>query len=225
MEFQLRKALRSLRFAIVAPERLCSDPDQRALPTFAVATLVTTVVILAAAMVKNSIPELHPQLQMWSQGVTPSPYAQEFTAALGNGVIQTVIRNLTLAGLLMVLMRFLANAAVTYTAAVIAVAGCASIAMLGTMVNTVISIALVNANAVLGPNVLIDSATHDILSMWLTKADAFVVWEYAAACIALASYSGLHRRYGMVVGIVAWIVVMCFTGAASLVVWITNGAR
>jgi hypothetical protein len=225
MEFQFRKALRSLRFAIVAPERLCSDPDQRALPTFAVATLVTVIVLLAAAYVKNAIPELQPQLQQWSQGVPQSPQAHKFTAALGIAIIQSVVSIIALSGLLMVLMRFLTNASVTYSAAVIAVSGCASIANLGTIVNTAISIGLHNVNAALGPSAFVDPTAHGIVSMWLSKANAFVVWEYVSVCIGLASCSGLHSRFGMVVGVVAWIVVMCGTGAASLVVWVTSGAR
>lgn len=218
---------------MVNPERIAMVGTDTIVPTYAVAVLLSALVGVGITAAVHADAGLAAQasVSVGAAAAAPDPAlaldsgGRAFTAALGNLLMIQGVSTLLMAWLLVTLMRFLTDAAVTFRQGVLAASAAASITMVGQVVRLVLQLATGSIEAGLHAGIGVDSARHIYLYAWLQRVDLFGLWEYGAAAVALASMAGLHRRFGYVVGLVTWVVTLSLFGGAALLAWIVGGAQ
>lgn len=226
IDFQIVKALRALRDAIVRPERSCGDTNLRAVAVFAVAVLGVAIVNTIAAGVLQDQPELVAQMKLWhptGQNELEMPAEHQlFTARFGGALMSAIVSTLGLSGLLLVLVRFMTDVRVGFRDCVKAVSAAAGINIIGTVVSTVLQLTFqsVQAGPHLGWLVSLESSTY--LAAWLQRVNGVGLWEYVAAAVGLVVSQGLHARFGYVVGATAWVVSLIVFAGYSVLAWVVS---
>lgn len=220
---QFLDVLRAMVLAVRAPWRLAAYADRRAATFFAVAVLAVTSVKVVASVYTRA----DPWLQAESELLTPAPKGdgqvdlsqpkRQFTAYLGGAVFTTIVSTLALAGLMMVVGRFLTDKPYSFGHAVIIVSSASSIAILGTIIET--SLQLATHSMRWGPHlgIIVEPGSSPYMFAALQRVDAFALWEYLVVGMGLVRCYGLHHRYGLVVGLVVWLTTVLAFGAATSV--------
>ncbi len=226
---QFLDVFRAMVLAVRVPWRLAEYADRRALTFFAVAVLSVTACKVCAAYLTAE----DPQLVAESALLAPSSSEQTqvdlqqpkrlFTAVLGGAVFTTIVSTAVLAGLMMVIGRFLTDRFYLFRHAIIVTSGAASIAIIRIVLET--SLQLVTHSARWGPHLglVIDPTGTPYLFAALQRVDLLGLWEYLVVAVGLVGTQGLHRRYGYIVGLVAWLASVVLLGGATGVASIVSG--
>jgi hypothetical protein len=127
-----------------------------------------------------------------------------------------------LAGLFLVLMRFMTDAPVTYGMAITSVSATALIQVIDLLMSTGAHMVFGTLRAGLHAGVTMDPASSPMLFTWLQQISLPSLWQYLAASVALATWGGLHARFGIVVGLVVWVISRLVHGGFTLVGWILS---
>jgi len=220
---QFLDVVRAMVLALRAPWRLSDYVDRRATTFFAVAVLAVTSVNVVA----SNYTRADPWLQAEAELLTPSPQTEgqvdlsqpkrQFTAVLGGAVFTTIVSTLALAGLMVIIGRFLTDKPYRFGHAVIMVSSASSIVILRIVIET--SLQLATHSLRWGPHlgIVVDPTASPYMFAALQRVDAFALWEYLVVAIGLVRSYGLHQRYGLVVGLIVWLVtVLAFGGATSI---------
>ncbi|MFZ9870593.1 MAG: hypothetical protein ACO3E0_05510, partial [Candidatus Kapaibacteriota bacterium] len=125
-----------------------------------------------------------------------------------------------MAGLLWLLMRFLTNERVGYAMALGAVSATAGIEVVQTSLTTGLHLLTGSVRYGLHLGVVVSPAEHPYLFLWLQRLDVLTAWQYIAAAMVLSVWSGVHYRYGIVVGGLVFAVVQAVFGLLSLISWL-----
>jgi hypothetical protein len=229
MEFQIVKALRALRDAIMHPERSCLDEHLRVVSLFAVAVLLLTMMNTIAAIIVQQYPEISQQMDMLRPSAPHDERvdvpAREFTGQLGGALMVSMGTMLAHAALLFVLARFMLNLPATFSQSLMAVASTAGIGALGTIVLTTSQVA--SGTIQVGPHLgwVVSPSSSPFLFAWLQRVNVFTAWEHVAAAIGLVALYQHHRTYGLVVGFTTWIVTMVVFAGFSVLARVLAGAQ
>lgn len=224
---------KALWHGVRAPWRVQEATSQAATATFAVAVLLIVVVSTWCAMLENSDPALVAESRALSHLTDMTPGAEnveldlstpgrQFTGALGGALMVTIGTTAALAGFFLLAMRFMTNAPVTYGMAIVAVSSSALIQCLDLLVSVAGHLFFHSARMGFHAGLLVSPVDAPMLFTWLQRISLFSVWQYLAIAIALATWGGLHRRYGLVVGAVVWLLTRLILGALTLVSWVVS---
>lgn len=226
---QFLDVFRAMVLAVRAPWRLAEYADRRALTFFAVAVLSVTACKVWAAYLTADDPQLvaeaallAPSSSEQTQVVLQQP-KRLFTAMLGGAVFTTIVSTAVLAGLMMVIGRFLTDKLYLYRHAVIVTSGAASIAIIRIVLET--SLQLLTHSARWGPHLglVVDPAGTPYLFAALQRVDLVGLWEYLVVAIGLVGTQGLHRRFGYIIGLLVWLASVVMLGGATAVASLVSG--
>ena len=223
-------ALKALWFGLTDPRRVEKVKPETAVAVFATAVLVLSLTMTAMTFIEATDPALTAESEMLSKGgmlqfaeeetVDLSSGQRQFTAIFGGALISSVVSLVTLAGMFWIFVRFLTDQPLTYSMAIGGVASTVGIDVARALVNLPMHL-LTHTNRVgahLG--VLVDPASDPFWFAWLQRVDLFSIWQYLAVGVILTSWSGLHHRFGIVVGTVVFLVVLAVFAGFTLVAWI-----
>lgn len=226
---QFLDVFRAMVLAVRAPWRLADYADRRALTFFAVAVLCVTACKVWATYLTAEDPQLLAESALLAPSSTDKATVdidqpkRLFTAVLGGAVFTTIVSTAVLAGLMMIVGRFLTDKFYLYRHAIIVTSGAASIAIIRVVVET--SLQLLTHSSRWGPHlgIVIDPAGSPYLFAALQRVDLFGLWEYMVVAIGLVGTQGLHRRYGYIVGLVVWLATVVMLGSATVVASLVSG--
>ncbi|MCX6141097.1 MAG: hypothetical protein NTX15_09760 [Candidatus Kapabacteria bacterium] len=224
---------KALWHGVRAPWRVQEATSQAATAIFAVAVLLIVAVSTWCAILENGDPALVAESRTLSQLTEMLPVAKDaqldlstpqrqFTGALGGALMVTIGTTAALAGFFLIAMRFMTNAPVTYSMAIVAVSSSAIIQGLDLLVSVAGHIYFHSARAGLHAGLFVSPIDAPMLFTWLQRISLFSLWQYIAIAIALSTWGGLHRRYGIVVGAVVWFITRLILGAFTLVSWVVS---
>jgi hypothetical protein len=229
---RITAAMRSIWFGLVDPRRIRQTPTEAAAAVFAVAVLAVSVTGTLCTLWEQSIPSLVLDSAILSQqapaatgsaeGVDLSLPQRQFTGALGGTLIITIVSYAALAGVFMILVRFLTNSVVSYSKAIIATSSLALVSILDSFIATGLHVATGSIQIGLHAGVGLPPSESPMLFTWLQLISLESVWRYLAIAVALVNWQELHWRYGIVVGLVVWGVTRAIFGLMALVGWIVG---
>lgn len=222
--------------AIVCPERIPDVRTATALSVFAVAVLLVTMASTTFQYLEAQDAELSKQAKVLGGNLGAPPESSEtaegidistpqrvFTAILGITLLREVVSIVVLAGVLLGLMRFMTNAELGFAAAVSSVASTAGIQILGGGITTLLHLITHDVRWGIHAGIFVEPTSSPFLFAFLQRADVASAWQYLAAAIGMASWAGLDRRYGVVVGVVAWLVILTVVfGGMTMLSWIMS---
>ncbi|HCN04004.1 MAG TPA: hypothetical protein DIS79_00155 [Bacteroidetes bacterium] len=222
--------------AVVEPVRIPDVRTATALSMFAVAVLLVTAASTCfqyleaqdatlarhaeALATRLGAPE---QPTTTTEGVDLSSPQRAFTAILGITLLREVVSMVAMAGVLLGLMRFMTNADLGFGAAISSVAATAFIQILGAGVTTLFHLITHDMRWGLHAGIFIEPMSSPFLFAFLQRVDVAALWQYVAAAVGMASWAGLDRRYGIIVGTVSWATILIVVfGGMSLLSWIMS---
>ena len=225
---QTLDALRALWQGLRDPRSIAAVSVPTAVAIFAAAVLVVTLADTAAVFAEASSVSLSKESVQLTTIVpgsetgssTTAVPAKAFTAAFGGALILTTVSYAAMAGLLWLLMRFLTNERVGYAMALGAVSATAGIEVVQTSLTTGLHLLTGSVRYGLHLGVVVSPAEHPYLFLWLQRLDVLTAWQYIAAAMVLSVWSGVHYRYGIVVGGLVFAVVQAVFGLLSLISWL-----
>jgi len=223
---------KALWHGIVAPTRVQEATTQTAAAIFAVAVLLVGAMSTWSALTESSDPRLVEESRVLSQSRMMSPVSKtdidlalpqrQFTAALGGALMVTIFTIAGLAGLFLVLMRFMTNSPVAYSQAIVAVSSTGLIVCLDLLVTTIAHLLFHTSQAGLHAGVFVSPLDSPMVFTWLQLCSVFSLWQYLAIAVALSAWNGLHRNYGYVIGVIVWCVTRLILGGLTFVGWIVS---
>jgi len=222
--------------AVVYPERIPDVRTATALSIFAVAVLLVTITSTAFQYLEAQDSELtkrseaivtqlggSQQSAPAADGIDLSSPQRAFTAILGTTLFREVVSIVVMAGVLLGLMRFMTNADLGFGAAISSVASTAFIQIIGGGVTTLFHLLTHDIRWGLHVGIFVEPTSSPFLFAFLQRADVTAMWQYVAAAVGMASWAGLDRRFGVIVGAVTWITVLTVVfGGMSLLSWIMS---
>lgn len=225
-------ASKALWHFLVAPWRVQEATPQTAMASFAIAVLLIAMTSTWCAMLENGDVSLAVESRILTQNAAVAPVKdaqldlsspqRQFTGALGGALMVTIVSIAALAGLFLIMTRFMTDAPVTYSMAMVSVASSALLQCADLALTTTSHLTFHTARAGLHAGIFISPLEAPVLFTWLQRISLVSVWQYIAIAIALTTWGGLHRRFGVVVGLVVWIITMLVFGALTLVNWVVS---
>lgn len=227
---QFLDVFRAMVLALRAPWRVADFVDRRATTFFAVAVLSVTAVNVVATLNTQADARLSAEAAL----LTPKPEGdnavdlrqsgRHVTAILGGAVFTTSMSIIVLAGLMMVVGRFLTDKPYRYGHAVIVTSGASAIVILRVAIETGLQLATHSVRW--GPHlgIVVDPATSPHMFAALQRVDVFTLWEYLVIAIGLVRTQGLHARFGYIVGLVVWLLMIILFGGATTVAYVLSRA-
>lgn len=229
---RITAAMRSIWFGLVDPRRIRQTPTEAAAAVFAVAVLAVSLVGTlctlweqgSASLVRESaiLSQQTPAATGAAEGIDLSLPQRQFTGALGGTLIITIVSYAALAGVFMILVRFLTDCAVSYSKAIIATSSLALVSMLDSFIATALHVVTGTIKIGVHAGVWLQPSESPMLFTWLQLISLESVWRYLAIAVALITWENLHWRYGIVVGLVVWGVTRAIFGLMALVGWIVG---
>lgn len=226
-------ACKALWHGLVAPARVQEATSQTAAAVFALSVLLVAFISVLSAITEASDIQLVAESRILTQtsaitskpdpGLDLSLQQRQFTAALGGALVVTIISSAALAVLFLVFMRFMTNAPVTFEMALVAVSSTGLIICLDLILSTAGHLIFHTAQVGLHAGAFVSLRDSPMLFTWLQRWSVFSLWQYLAIAVALSTWSGLHARYGLVVGIVVWMLTRLIVGALTFVSWAVPG--
>jgi len=226
-------ALRALWFGLVDPRRVQEVIPDTAVAVFATAVLVLSLTMTAGTLLEGGDPLLLAESStltgsaatMLTQGdVDLTSPQRQFTAVYGGALISAIVGIAALAGMFWILARFMTDQPLTFSMSLASVGATALIEVVKALVMTPLHL-LTHTNRIgLHAGVFLDPSSHPYLFAWLQRFDAFNLWQYLAAAVILATWTGLHHRYGVVIGSVVFVIVQLLFGGMTVVAWILSQA-
>ncbi|MBU3700168.1 MAG: hypothetical protein FGM33_09230 [Candidatus Kapabacteria bacterium] len=229
---RITAAILSIWYGLVDPKRVKQVSTDAAAAVFAVAVLAIALTATVCSLWEQGHPGLVADSALLSQQtLQASPGSAEldlstpqrqFTGALGGTLIVTIVSVAALAGLFMIMARFLTNTTPTYSRAIIAVSSAALIAIIDTAVASVLHVTFGTAQYGLHAGVFIRPSDSPMLFTWLQLISLGSIWRFLAIAVALVTWENLHWRYGIVVGLVVWTISRLAFGIMALVGWVVG---
>lgn len=225
---QTLDALQALWQGLRDPRSVAAVSVTTAVAIFAAAVLVVTLVDTAMMFAETSSLALKTEAEALtivvpgteSEAAVEMTPVRRFTAAFGGALVLSTVSYAVLAGLLWLMMRFLTNERVGYAMALGAVSATAGIEVLQTLFATGLHLLTGSVRYGLHLGMAVSPADSPHLFLWLQRLDLFTAWHYVAAAMVVSTWSGLHYRYGIVVGGLVFVVVQVVFGVLSLISWL-----
>lgn len=225
---QTTAALRALWQGLRDPRSVVLVSATTAVAIFAAAVLVVTLADTAAMFAETSSVALKTEAEALtivvpgteSEDAVEMTPGRRFTAAFGGALVLSTVSYAVLAGLLWLMMRFLTNERVGYAMALGAVSATAGVEALQTLLSTGIHLLTGSVRFGMHAGMVVSPAEYPHLFLWLQRLDVITFWQYVAAAMVLSVWSGLHYRYGVVVGGVVFVIVQAVMGVLSLMSWL-----
>jgi hypothetical protein len=225
-------AIRAVWLGLVAPSRVDLADAPSSIAVFAMAVLVLTVANTASTYIETSNSQLRTEAVMGSPSVA-NPPAQSgqidlttpqrvFTANLGLALITTIVSLVLVALMLMFLHRFLTNQQSLFSTALAAVSATALIDLVRVLAYAVLHNSTGTMRWGLHAGVFVTPAQAPFLFAFLKRLDVVTWWQYVVMAMVLARNTGLHHRYGLVVGSVVFLAMLIAVGGFALVGWIVQ---
>lgn len=229
---RITAAMRSIWFGLIDPKRIREISADAAAAVFAVAVLAVSITGTVCTLWEQGHPRLAAESAILSQQepasaqksaqIDLSTPQRQFTGALGGTLIITIVSYATLAGLFMILVRFLTNCTIPYSRAIIAVSSTALVAMLDSLVTTGLHAMFGTVQVGLHAGVFVRPTETPMLFTWLQLVSVESIWRYLAISVAIVTSENLHWRYGVVVGLIVWVVTRLIFGIMALVGWVVG---
>lgn len=214
--------LRAMIDAIMAPKLTVRVCGIRTLSTLSTAVLLTVAVTTTFAYLEASHPGLHSEGEMMTQLLAPDNgealpaiadrQGLQLTSVLGFGIMQTLIGIVLLSLLIKGLAHFLTNSTATFGCVLSIVSVTLSITILTTIMNGSLHLLTGSLRWGIHMGIFVSPAEQPLLFGALQRIGLDMIWRCFAAAIGVTSYSGLHHRFGFVVGTIACVVVLTFFG-------------
>lgn len=228
---QFLDVFRAMVCALRTPWRLHEFIDRRATTFFAVAVLCVTAVNVGASLLTMADPQLAaeatrltPVAPSGVDNVDLSSPQRRFTAILGGAIFTSAISTLVLAGLMMLVGRFLTDKPYRFGHAVIVTSAASSVVIIRVIIETALQLATHSVRWGPHAGMFVDPATSPHLFAGAQRADLFGLWEYLVIASGLVVTQGLHHRYGYVVGSVVWLLTIILFGGATAIAALLAGA-
>jgi hypothetical protein len=225
-------AFRALWYGVADPTRIKETSKEAVTAVFAVAVLFVSITNTVCALWEQGDLALAAESRILLQNSATSPVKtsqldltapqRQFTAALGGALIVTIVSTVVVAGLFMILMKFMTNLTVTFSQCLIAASAASSIIILDTLLASLLHVVFKTAQAGLHVGVVLRPMDAPMLFTWLQRISLFSLWQYLVVAIALVSWEGLNWRYGIVTGAVVWTITRLVFGLLTLVGWIVS---
>ena len=236
---RVTKALAALVHGVRAPSRIQEVTTEAAMAVFAIAVFLVAFANTWSAITEQGnqalvaeSAKLLPAATMPLPGGSSVPAVdlslpqRQFTQILGGALQKTIVPYVVMALAAMIFLRFAANAQVGYLQCLAAISATALIDVIGIVISTLMHLGFETTRAGLHAGVFIDPISHPMWFLWLQSFSIATLWQFVASCIGLVTWSGLHWRYGVVVGGVVWIVTRLVLGGFALMAWIVSlGAK
>jgi hypothetical protein len=224
-------AIQALWYGIVDPRRVQQVIPDTAVAVFAAAVLLLSLGRTAATFLEAADERLQAESAALSFQATPlvssadvdltSPQRQ-FTAVFGGALLSTILGIAVLAAMLWIMTRFLTNEDLSYSKALESVSAASSIEVLKLLITTPLHLLTHTNRSGLHAGLFVDPSSQPFLFAWLQRLDLFNLWLYLAAAIIIATWQGLHYRFGIVVGGVTYVVVQVLFGGFTLIAWMLS---
>lgn len=225
-------ASKALWHFLFAPWRVQEATPQTAMASFAIAVLLIAITSTWCAMLENGDVSLAVESRILTNNAAAAPVKEaqldlsspqrQFTGALGGALMVTIISMAALSGLFLVMTRFMTNAPVTYSMAMVSVASSALLQCADLALATTGHLVFHTSRAGLHAGLFISPLDAPAMFTWLQRISVISVWQYIAIAVALTTWGGLHRRFGIIVGLVVWVITMLIFGALTLVNWVVS---
>ena len=234
---RVTKALAALVHGVRAPSRIQEVTTEAAMAVFAIAVFLVAFANTWSAIIEQGNPalvaesaRLLPTATLPGGSSVPnvdlSLPQRQFTQVLGGALQKTIVPYVVMALAAMIFLRFAANAQVGFLQCLAAVSATALIDVLGIVVSTGMHLGFETTRAGLHAGVFLDPIRHPMWFLWLQSFSVATLWQFLAACIGLVTWTGLHWRYGVVIGGVVWITTRVILGGFALLAWIVSlGAK
>lgn len=229
---RITAAILSIWYGLVDPKRVKQVSTDAATAVFAVAVLATALTGTFCSLWEQGHPSLVADSAVLSQQamqtapgsaeIDLSTPQRQFTGALGGTLIITIVSIAALAGLFMIMVRFLTNAGPTFSRAIIAVSSAALIVIVDTIVTSTLHVSLGTVRFGLHAGMFIQPTESPMLFTWLQLLSVGSIWRFIAIAVALVTWENLHWRYGIVVGLVVWTISRLAFGIMTLVGWVVG---
>jgi hypothetical protein len=229
---RLLVALKSLVFAVVNPTRLHETQAASATAVFAVAVLLLTSAETGLAYLQAADPRLEmenasitlplQQIGQDKQSVAMSNEMHQFTAIMGSALLKTFLSLIMVSALALGVARFLTDKQYSVSIAIICVSAATGIDLLRFLVETPLHLILHTVRFGLHLGVFVDPAQYPLLFSWLQRLDVFGLWYYVALSIGITTSEGLHRKFGIVVGVILFGIVQIVFAGLTLIAWIMS---
>ncbi|MEY3386625.1 MAG: hypothetical protein RIR53_1436 [Bacteroidota bacterium] len=229
---RITAAILSIWYGLIDPKRVKQVPTDAAAAVFAVAVLAIALAGTFCSLWEQGNPGLVAESAVLSQQTVPSAVGvtgldlstpqRQFTGALGGTLIVTIVSVATLAGLFMIMVRFLTDVAPTYSRSIIAASSVALITIIDNGVATALHLLSGTVRTGLHAGVFIQPTESPMLFTWLQLISLESIWRYLAIAVALVTWENLHWRYGLVVGFIVWVVSRLAFGIMALVGWVVG---
>ena len=231
------KAFSALINGVRAPQRIQEVTTEAAMAVFAIAVFLVAFANTWSAITEQGSPALVAESARLLPASTMSGGAsapavdltlpqRQFTQVLGGALQKTIIPYVVMALVAMIFLRFAANAQVGFLQCLAAISATALIDVIGIVVSTGMHVGFETTRAGLHAGVFVDPIAHPMWFLWLQSFSVATLWQFVAACIGLVTWTGLHWRYGVVIGAVVWVTTRVVLGGFALLAWIVSlGAK
>lgn len=231
------KAFHALLNGVRAPQRIQEVTKEAAMAVFAIAVFLVAFANTWSAMTEQANPALVAESARLLPtatlpGGTSVPNVdlslpqRQFTQVLGGALQKTIIPYVAMSLVAMMFLRFAANAQVSFLQCLAAISATALIDVIGIVVSTAMHLGFETTRAGLHVGVFIDPISHPMWFLWLQSFSLATLWQFVAACIGLVTWTGLHWRYGVVVGGIVWVTTRLILGGFAILAWIVSlGAK
>jgi len=222
-------AFRALIDGITNPERVQRATVETALAVFAVAVMLLTATDIIATNYESADAQLIAESQamvgpgslLKQEGSFElSGVGRQFTAILGGSLIRNIVSLVILSALTLGVARFLTDKVYGTSMVLACVSAASGIEVIRGLVNSTFHVAFHTSRAGLHAGVFVDPISHPYWFWWLQRLDIFSIWFYLAFSIALTTWGGLHRKFGLVLGGVVFAMVQVLFGAFTVLAWI-----
>lgn len=231
---RISKAFDALKNGLIAPEKVYESSIETALAIFALAVFVLATVATFSAYVEDGSADLRAEAMVLSEyGMAPSSgeegadpvvstATKTFITVFGGAIMMSLGKIGVLAWVFMVLGRFMTDAVISFRIALASVGATALIDLLQGLFLVPLHLALGTVRWGLHLGSLVAPTEAPFLFTWLQRIDLFSIWQYLAIGVIMAVWSGLHKKFGLVVGSVVYVVVQLLFAAVTLLSWFTS---
>lgn len=230
MNFRFITALRALTGGVRSPGSVPALQKEAAMACFAIAVFLVSLVQIGSVAVKRQNMSLATESARiaWLNEPTAEDQGHisaidgdhPFTRLLGETLIKTIVPFTGAAVVFMVFMPFLTNVKSRFLQSLAAVSATALIEVLGVSLETVLQLSFGTTRAGLHAAVVVDPQAHPLWFFWLQNFSLYSLWQFLAAGAMLTTWSGLHWRYGVIVGGSSWIAARLLLGVLALMAWL-----
>lgn len=231
----LVSSFRALVTGLLAPWKSQPISGQTIVSVFAISILLVTTAQLVLQGWEGASAQLVAQANQMrfpvdtsqlsgkdAQGLNLNMPQRVFTAQLGITLMQSILQAVILAGLVFVVIRFLTNTALSYAQSISAVASTALIEVVRALLYAGVHVGTGTMRWGVHAGIFTDPVSSPLLFAWLAKIDIITAWQYIAVSMIACRSVSLHYRFGIVTGIVVFVISIILFGGMALVGWFSQ---